>query len=215
MKASIVFLRQSFSSFADVGAVWSSSKWAAEGLTEPMDHLSGPRDVLEVGAGVGPVTVDIISKLKDGDHLTVCEINPKLMVTLKERLQKLPEYQKRKEQIEFFIGPVQDLVETRKFDVIVCALPFLNFDQQTIADIFNKLLNLAKPKCTMTYIQYIGFAKLGRLFGSPARKERIRSVNEFIAENFLPRLIKKERIWLNIPALDVMQLDLGANSTIN
>src|SRR5262245_28734173 len=127
-----VFLREGFLNFRHTGTFCATSKWAAKALTNPLREERGPQMILELGPGTGSVTVEILRDMIPGDCLTICEINPRFMEALKRRLATNEHFLLHKDNITFFSGPVQDLPEDGRYDVIVSSLPFLNFDVDTV-----------------------------------------------------------------------------------
>ncbi len=207
MKDNIVILKGFFEEFKNTGTAFKSSRWAAKALTNPLRTLAGPKNIIEVGAGTGPVTEAIIRDMGPKDHLTVVEINPKFMSVLKEVVQKLPEYELHKDRIVFFEGPIQQVPEDKKFDVIVCALPFLNFEPELVADIFHKYNRIGHDKTIMTYYEYIGMRHLGKVV-SKSRKERLRELERFFREVGHRRLMHRSKVWLNVLPIYIYTLKL-------
>ena len=119
------------------------------------------------------------------------------MSVLKETITKLPEYTEHAERITFFEGPIQEVAENHKFDLFVCALPFLNFERKLIEDIFNKLNRLANPDAVMTHYEYIGLRRLGSAI-SKTRAKRAIDLENFLREIGHTRLIGRKKVWLNV-----------------
>jgi phospholipid N-methyltransferase len=136
--------------------------------------------------------------MQPGDHLTICEINPRFMKALKETLERDESFQVKCDQVEFFEGAAQDIPVGAPFDVIVCALPFVNFDLGTVKDIFAKLRLISTPNTLMTYYEYIGARRINQTIGAQSRKDRMREVNGFLKESGEVRNIDKRQVWLNL-----------------
>ena len=97
-----------------------------------------------------------------------------------------------------------------KFDVIVCALPFLNFDRATVEEIFAKLKAVSHSGTVMTYYEYIGLKQLGKVVSSPDRKKRILDVENFFDVTFGKRNEQRRRVWLNILPISVYTIRISA-----
>lgn len=168
-------------------------------------------DVLELGPGTGSVTVEILKALGDSDSLTICEINPRFMRALKERLCDNPDFIRHSARISFFEGPVQELPENSRYDVIVCALPFLNFDVATVREIFQKIEGVSKPNAVLTYYEYIGIRSASLAVSLPKRKERIRELDIFFHSIAGAHPMERKKVWLNLLPIYVYTLTLATH----
>jgi len=196
--------------FKSTGTICPSSKWAARALANPLHEFSTPKRILEVGAGTGSVTVQILRDMNVHDELTVCELNPRFIKQLKKKLSKDFYYQVHKDRVDFFENAVQDMSGDRKFDVIVCGLPFNNFDRSTVDTIFTKLLAISHEKTLMTYFEYIGLRMLGKVMMPSEKKKRISEVESYLDLKYTPRCIHTERVWLNLLPIDIYTLKMAA-----
>lgn len=210
IKDNLVFLREFFVQFRETGTCFPTSRWAAKELSEPLSQPRGPRNILEVGPGTGPVTVEILRAMREEDVLYLCEINPRFMRALKENLYKNPDYLRHQDRIFFYEGPIQDLQTDLKFDVICCAIPFLNLDISTINEIFEKLKSLSNENTLMTYYEYLGLRLIGMLMSPPNRKQRMCEVDHFFKDFYKHHLLRRRRVWLNVLPINVYTLKLAA-----
>jgi phospholipid N-methyltransferase len=199
IKENLVFLREFLLEFKTTGACFPTSKWAAQALITPLRNPNRkPMRILELGPGTGSVTIPLIKEMRPGDSLTICEINPRFMKALKDTLEREEAFQTNKHQIEFFLGAAQEIEAHKPFDVIVCALPFLNFDLETVKEIFAKLREVSTPDTLMTYYEYIGARKFNQTVGAQSRKDRVSQVNGFLRESGQVRNIDCTKVWLNL-----------------
>ena len=211
LKDNLVFLREFITEFQSTGTFFPSSKWAADQLAWPVrDDHDQPLHILEVGPGSGPVTVRILKHMKEHDTLTICEINPRFMKALKQKLSKNEDYLRNQERIFFFEGAIQDYHVEKKFDLIVCAIPFLNFEAPMVDEIFQKLKQLSSPQALMTYFEYIGIRPMSLIVSPPERKKRMRELDVFFKRVFDKHQIDKKRVWLNVLPIDIYTLNLAA-----
>lgn len=204
IKENLVFLREFLLEFKTTGACFPTSKWAAQALITPLRNPDRqPMRVLELGPGTGAVTIPLMKELREEDSLTICEINPRFMKALKETLSREDSFHRHKHQIEFFEGAAQDIPVGEPFDVIVCALPFLNFDLDTVQQIFNRLRQISTPHTLMTYYEYIGARQFSQAVGAPRVKDRISQVNGFLRESGVVRNIDRTQVWLNLFPINI------------
>jgi len=207
LKEQFVFFREFIAEFKSTGTCFPSSKWAAEALTRPIQGERPAQNILELGPGTGSVTIKILEEMQEGDKLTICEINPRFMQALKKMLLDNEDYLKHKENVTFFEGAVQELPATEKYNTIVCALPFLNFDLTTIQEIFAKLKDVSLPETVMTYYEYIGLKEIRRTFSSAERKQVIRESENFFEEVFAKHQMHRSKVWRNLLPIYIYKLE--------
>ena len=203
-KENLVFLREFLLEFKTTGACFPTSRWAAQVLITPLRASNrGPKNILELGPGTGSVTLPLLKELRPGDHLTICEINPRFMKSLKDTLEADGEFQRVKDQVSFFLGAAQDLPNNRIYDIIVCALPFVNFDLETVQAIFSKLRDVSTQDTLMTYYEYIGVRRFNETIGAPERRDRIAQVHDYLKQSGYISYLKRERVWLNLFPINI------------
>ncbi|MFB6778680.1 translation initiation factor IF-2 [Streptomyces sp. NPDC056352] len=79
-----LFVTEAARGFRITGAIAPSSRRLAAALAAPVSERAGqPLDVLEVGAGTGPVTRCLLSLLVPGSTLDVVEANPRFAAVLR------------------------------------------------------------------------------------------------------------------------------------
>jgi phospholipid N-methyltransferase len=130
------------------------------------------------------------------------------MGPLRKKLEQNEDYQLLKDNVQFFEGLVQELPEDVEYDIIISALPFLNFEVSTVEDIFSKLSRLSKRDTTLAYYEYIGLRNLGKLLPIPQRRERINALDKFFREQSFARPAGKEQVWYNILPINVYRMHM-------
>jgi phospholipid N-methyltransferase len=175
-----------------------------------MKNRTRPMRILELGPGSGAVTVKILERMLEGDELLVCEINPRMMRILKNRLRRLPLFQARKHQIKFFIGPAQELPEQHKFDLIVSAIPFLNFELKTVREIFGKIERLSTSRTVLTYYEHIGIRPISLVCSPPKRRRRMKELDSFFESFMREHSTRKKPVWLNMFPISVYRVNMAA-----
>jgi len=208
-KENLVFFREFLSEFENTGSMWPTSPLAAAALTAPLRESNRTVEILELGPGTGPVTVRILKDMHPNDCLTICEINPRLMAALRANLSENADYQRHKDRVRFFECAAQELPKDRKYDVVVCALPFLNFDLQTVRQIFDHLFTLCHPATVMTNYEYIGLRSINKTFSSALGKNRIHQIDSYLQTVYKARNVRRTRIWRNMLPINVYRLNLG------
>lgn len=209
IKDHVVYFTEFLKEFQNTGTCFPSSKFAARALTNPLRATRAPQRILELGPGTGVVTVKILEDMIPGDRLTICEINPRFMQQLKKNLETNPDFQCHKNNISFFEGPAQEIPEDGCYDLIVCALPFLNFDLATVEEIFSKLERISTSHTKMTYYEYIGLRSIGKVIAPEERKENLRKLDKFFAGIYKRHNMQRERVWLNLLPINIYTLHLS------
>lgn len=208
LRDNLLFLKEFIHEFDQTGSFFPTSLHAATALTEPIRESDRPLKVLELGPGTGSVTMKILEDMGKDDELTVCEINPTFMATLKRNLSQNEHFRRHHERVKFFTCAAQALPEDTRFDVIVCALPFLNFDPAVVQDIFAKLERLSSSHAVLTYYEYIGLRKIGLAFASPERKRRLRALESFYSRLSSVWHLSEKKIWRNVTPISVIRVEI-------
>ncbi len=216
IREKILFAEAFIKEFKDTGSLFATTKFAALALCRPLIDASNnsankPKRVLEVGPGTGSVTRQIIKHLGPEDELLCCEINKKLLDTLQESLEGNPYYERNKERIHFFHGPVQDLPEEVKYDYIISAIPFLNLDPEVVKEILEKYSRITCGDKVVTYYEYSGIRALTLQFARGPRQRRFKQLDEYYQDLHQKYLIHKKQVKKNIPPIMVYTLSFQGN----
>jgi len=208
IKDNIIFLKEFINEFQSTGAPFPTSKWAARALICPLKQRCRPSALkaLELGPGTGSVTVRILEQLREQDSLTVCEINPRFLSLLRAKLNENPHYHLHRERVTFYGCAVQELPEDQKYDVIICALPFLNFDLPTVENIFAKLKRLSTDETIMTYYEYIGLRSVSLAISPPRQRQRMKELDSFFKGIFSKHLSDRFQVWFNLLPINIYML---------
>ncbi len=190
------FLTQSLRHSTSVGSLWPSSKMLSEAMAAPVfADARGPLRVLEVGAGVGPVTEELTQRLLPGDHLDVVELNPAFCGTLRERFAATPAHFHNVNILEFEPGI--------RYHHIVSALPLANFPTEVAEAIYARFFELLEPGGTLVMIHYLLGREVLRTFGGPKDRMRARRLMELEAR-LEPLVVGRRTVVLNMPPARVL-----------
>jgi phosphatidylethanolamine/phosphatidyl-N-methylethanolamine N-methyltransferase len=215
LKESLVFVREGVTQFHHTGTLFATSRYAAEALIWCMRERNRKSvSMLELGAGTGSVTFPIIDEMREGDTLTICEINPRFMKVVRARVKEHPRWNELKDSVVFFEGAVQDLPESKRFDLIISALPFLNFEVETVKEIFQKLEKVSNPGTMMTYYEYVGLRRLGKVLSTPLRKARLKELESYFGKRHKTSRVGRHRVWRNLLPINIYTLELKPRVTL-
>jgi phospholipid N-methyltransferase len=166
------FLRAFIAHPRQVGAILPTSRWAVRDMLDMAD-VPGAGLVVELGAGTGVSTGEVLARLKPGGRIIALEIDPRLARILEERFPD-PRLQVVCDSAEH----IEKYLKGEKADVVVCALPFTSLD----AGLRRRLLGLLPVTLAATgtavVIQYSPLiqGELRKLFPSVRRRISPRNV---------------------------------------
>ncbi len=163
-----IFFSQSSRHFRNTGAIVPSSRSVAMQLSESLSRPDrAPMRILEVGPGTGVVTKVIASRMIAGDTLDICEINPVFAKLISETIDNEPLFASVRRSIRVFERNILDhSVDDGSacYDLIVCGLPFNNFQQNLVARIFDHLSSLLAPHGSLSYFEYLAVRRFKNTF---------------------------------------------------
>ncbi|MFN8496141.1 MAG: phosphatidylserine decarboxylase [Caldilineaceae bacterium] len=172
----LAFFRQFLADFSVTGSVAPSSAALAAALSRECAQQRGPKRVLEVGAGTGAVTAELVKHIQPGDQLVVCEINPTFATYLRKRFGRESAFQAAAGQTRVYEGSILDLPTEQKFDFIISSLPFNAFPPEFVAAVFAHYQALLKPGGVLSYYEYIGGRTLKQLFATSETSQRLLTI---------------------------------------
>jgi phospholipid N-methyltransferase len=149
-----------------VGAVLPTSRRAVRDMLDLAD-LAGADLVVELGAGTGVQTGEILERLKPGARLVALEIDPRLAKLLAKRYDD-PRLQVVCDSAE----NLQEHLDGATADVLVCALPFTSLPPDLRRRILDRLPLALGLRGVMVLIQYSPLIEpeLRKRFGSVRRR---------------------------------------------
>jgi phospholipid N-methyltransferase len=160
------FLRAFVANPRQVGAVLPTSRSAVRDMLDLAD-LPAAGLVVELGAGTGSQTGQILERLSPGARLVALEIDPALADLLAARYDD--------PRLQVVCGSAEQLVDHltgERADVVVCALPFTSLEQGLRRRILDQLPRALAATGTAVVIQYSPLieSELRRRFGTVRRR---------------------------------------------
>lgn len=138
-----------------VGAIFPSSKALAEKMCRDVDGTASQR-ILEVGAGTGVFTDEILSRMSPKSFLDIVELDPEFCALLETKIQG--------KRASLFKGSILDFSPDAKYDLIISSLPLNAFRAEIVEEILTKYENLMSPLGRLVWFEYIGLKELRDLF---------------------------------------------------
>jgi len=196
-------VRYFFSAFlrspGHVASVIPSSGFTSRTMSSQVDCTGAPIKILELGAGTGPITAEIVKKLRPEDHLDVVEIDPDMCEILQEKFDAFPNVSVR-------CISVFDWNPEYKYDFIISALPHNTFGIEFVGSVLDKYKDLIKPDGVVTYIELMFMGNIKKLFISGKKGDDYLKTQRVIAEFRDAFIFKTDTVLLNIPPAKVYHL---------
>jgi len=201
-----LFLQQLGNGFSDIGAVFPTGSPAARSLCSEIRRKRGPKRILEVGCGTGPVTEAIVDAMSDEDTLTVCDLNESFLNYVKKRFEEDPKFAARADQVSFYMGDVTEIGEENCFDIIISSIPFTTLDNEIFSKVIEYYKKVLTPGGSLTYIEYAYFRDIRDALQPVHKNERYERVSDEIRDLLESYEFRSEVIRSNFPPAVVRSL---------
>jgi phospholipid N-methyltransferase len=160
------FLRAFAANPRQVGAILPTSRYAVRDMLD-LGDVPGAGLVVELGAGTGVQTGEILARMGPDARLVALEIDPALAELLEERFDD--------PRLQVVCGSAEHLekhLDGERADVLVCALPFTSLEPGLRRRILDSLPLALAPGGTALVIQYSPLiqSELRRLFPTVRRR---------------------------------------------
>ena len=197
----LVFLDQVRRGGGAIGAVVPSSRALGRRMADGLPDGGAPRRVLEVGAGTGAFTRELVDRLGPDDTLVVVEINAAFCTALRERLAEWAE-RPGSPRVELIEGDVLAYVPEGPFDFVVSSLPLNALPEGLVAQIADALATMLAPGGTLVYFEYTGFR------GVREGVRRARGVRgpSAVEAALAPHVVRTWRVLWNMPPATVREV---------
>ncbi len=194
MSGTLTFFQTFFHKSKSLGAVLPSSKTVVKELLSVLAQDAGKnRRLLEVGAGSGVITEQILNLLRPGDTFDIVELEPEFAKTLKALIEKSG----KSAQVTLHMTGIERFQTDKKFTYIFSSLPLTNFDEPLVYAIYEKFKTLLEPQGKMSYYEYFGMSSVRlmcyRIGGMSSDYKRLKGIKT-IKRDFLRTADFKEKI---------------------
>lgn len=200
-----IFIIQLVKHPTEVGALVPCSKFVAYEITasireQRQKNPDKPLRILEVGAGNGIFTSQIIKEAPENSHIDVIEINTDFCELLRNQFAHLP---------NLFVHEIDVLQfnPSLQYDVIISALPFNIFQDEFLSNIFNHYKALIVKGGSLSYFEYCALMNIKKIF-LPSKELMLLEKKLSIISNFREKYLKKSvKVLANVPPVYVHHLD--------
>ncbi len=206
------FVRELRRNFGAIGAVLPSSRFLARAMTKPLKDgkpTEPSRRILEVGAGTGAITGEIVRRLRDGDRLDVVEINQRFGDLLKERLGS---DWLNSPQVRIIHAPLEEVPGDACYDYIISCLPLNIFPSLQVRRVFAAFERLLAPEGTLTFFEYTWIRQLKSPFVNRRERRRLHRVGGIVGSYVRNYQFGCNHVLANVPPATVHHLQLTGKS---
>ncbi|MFN3649175.1 MAG: class I SAM-dependent methyltransferase [Armatimonadota bacterium] len=201
------FLKEAVRDFHTTGAVAPSSPMLSRAVAGNLPQRpSNELRILEVGPGTGPVTAEIVKRLDGGGRLELWEISPSFCDVLRKKATEDPDYRKLGDRLSVHEGDVRDLPKQPTYDYIVAGLPYSNFEPEEVQGFLNHFRDISKSGGILLWYEYVAVRNLQMPFVSPARRARLRRIEEITNGFARQHQFRLQYVPLNIPPARIRHL---------
>ncbi|MFO0961683.1 MAG: methyltransferase domain-containing protein [Phycisphaerales bacterium] len=190
-----------------VGTVCPSSPALARALSKGLRAAKGPKRVLEVGPGTGPVTREILRSMHRGDEFDLVELSPVFSRDLERKI--LAPWRERHPGVRVTLhqGAVQDVpLQRDSYDFVICGLPFNNFDKALVELIMGRLMDLLKPAGQFSYFGYAGAKAVKSTVADRDGRANLRAIARFESDLRARHGGVRQIVLPNLPPAEVHRL---------
>lgn len=182
-----------FKDLKQVGAIAPSSKFLAKDLvTQLKKRLAHaacpPLNILEIGAGTGPLTKQITKHLRPQDQFDIVEIHKKFYQIIKAKYQQ--------PNLRIHHTDILNFQPELRYNFIFSSLPYENMPEEISRQIWEKKLELCSSDAYISYFKYVKFRNFKCDF-----EEKV--VSKF-SQN-------KKFVFLNLPPAKIYTLEINQN----
>ena len=181
------------------GAILPGSKALARAMVAYLAQKRGPVHVLEVGAGTGAFTAEIVPLLRPGDTLDVVEISPRLLACLRQRCQQEPRFQTDGIDMRFINDDIRSAALRSGYDYIVFSLPLTNFPHAMVQEILDLMMSHLGPGGVFSYVKYIFISRLKYLVSGPTVRAEMKAAQGVIGVFAGKYQVDRRAILRNVP----------------
>ena len=201
----IRFITQAIQNYRQTGAIAPSSKKLACAMVRSMPNCNKQR-ILEVGAGTGAFTKQVLCNLAEGDEFHIVELNANFCEVLEKKI--LEPFRKENQGIivQLHNMPIEKSEFGGKFDAVICGLPFNNFPIEVVQHLFDVMFSVLKDDGELAYFEYLCMRGFKAWFGFPAIRLETKQRTMDVNDRFNTRNGTQSTVWWNLPPCRVVRL---------
>jgi len=175
-----------------VSSIIPSSSFTSRTITRYVVCEGEPVYILEVGAGTGPFTEELVKKLRPEDSLDVIEIDPDLCLVLEKKFGDF-------ENVQIHCMSMLDWDPEYRYDFLVSAIPHNSFDGIFVQKLLDKYQDLLKNDGVLSYIEFMSMGSIRALFSFGEKKKKWLGMCEKMEQFRNKFYFDKNFVLLNVP----------------
>ncbi len=206
-----IFLQSAAKDFKRTGAVAPSSKALAQAMTRKLSqHYRNPAAILEVGAGTGSITEEIVPHLRRGDILDVYEIDPRFASLLRQRAREDKRFRAVKSCITIHNKAIETIERLPRYDFVISCLPLTNFEPEKVREIFETYRDVLVPSGYCSFFEYVFVRKAAQIMsGDFSGQSRTSQITRIVREYIERYSCGQELVFRNLPPAKVHHIRFG------
>ena len=204
------FLKGIAKNASTVGALTPCSRFVANECVCELSVHEGEKTILEVGAGSGAVTREIVKHINKDDKLDLVEISEEYALSLQRQFGD-------RDNVSIHCCDILTLDAEKKYDYIVSTLPFTSLPVEFVKNVLEKYSKMIKPTGSIVYVECHGGAywKKKVLKMKHALSETCETTNalkefskkrKIIKEFRAKHIVKKTKEYRNIPPITIYHI---------
>lgn len=195
-----VFLGEVITNWRSIGAVAPSSRRLARDVASMIPYAQSgdaPRRILEIGAGTGRFTDEIVRRMGPDDSLVIYEPTDAFASYLVKSIEHDPIWSQRHIELRRMLFP--EKVDGEKYDYAVCGLPLNNLDPEIVDQVLTAFSTCLDKGGSMAYFEYCQARNILMKISTPDERRRFREIDS-VMDGYVDRFrVKKTTTFLNIP----------------
>ena len=177
-----MFLNELRKNPSEMGALGPCSPYVGRAVVGciPEKIVGVSRKFLEVGAGTGAISAQLIRSIEADDTVDLVEMQKPLCEML---TKKFCATKKGAEQVKVHCMPIQQFKSAHKYDSILISVPFLACPFEVVKDIWEHVLPLLADGGTVSYVWHAGLIPVKTKFleiFNPEKKKEFEKVTNYL-----------------------------------
>ncbi|MCO4781023.1 MAG: methyltransferase domain-containing protein [Candidatus Cloacimonetes bacterium] len=199
MRSVLSFFKEFKDNSMTVGSIFPSTSYLAEALAKNLKTFEGPKRIIEIGPGTGPITEGILKHVKPGDTFHLVEVNESFCELLNKMAEN--EWKEQLEGVDFKVHCcfMEEIGLEHKFDFVISGLPLNNFKSDVIQSILTGYQNLLTDNGKLSYFEYLYVRKIKEKL-NVALKRQVSMPKYKLLNSFVDAYqVDTDEVFLNFP----------------